>query len=81
MPSLTIRNIPEDILEILRARAGRNRRSLNGEVLVLLERHALAPATDARRLIEEVREIQRRYTVPTVDHDEIDELKRRGRVR
>ncbi len=81
MPSLTIRNIPEDILEILRARAGRNHRSLNGEVLVLLEAHALAPVTDARRLIEEVREIQQRYDVPTVEHGEIDELKRRGRKR
>ncbi len=81
MPSLTIRNIPEDILEILRARAGRNHRSLNGEVLVLLETHALAPVADARRLIEEVREIQQRYDVPTVEHGEIDELKRRGRKR
>lgn len=81
MPSLTIRGIPQDILEILRARAGRNHRSLNGEVLVLLETHALAPVTDARRLIEEVREIQRRYDVPTLEHGEIDELKRCGRER
>lgn len=81
MPSLTIRDIPEDILEILRERARRNHRSLNGELLAVLETHALAPVTDPRKVIEEVREIQQRYNVPAVEHAEIDELKRRGRQR
>ena len=79
MPSVTIRDIPEDILDVLRERAHRNHRSLNGELLALLETHALAPITDPRRLIEEVREIQERYDVPGVEHVEIDRLKRRGR--
>ena len=81
MPSLTIRDLSEDILEILRARAQRNHRSLNGEVLAVLEAHALAPVADARTIIGEVREIQQRYGVATIDHAEIDALKRRGRER
>ncbi|MGD8328292.1 MAG: Arc family DNA-binding protein [Acidobacteriota bacterium] len=79
MPSLTIRDLPEDVLEILRARARRNHRSLNGEVLAVLEAHALAPVADPRTIIAEVRDIQQRYRVPTIDHAEIDALKRRGR--
>jgi plasmid stability protein len=79
MPSLTIRNIPDDILETLRGRARRNHRSLNGEVLAALEAHSFAAAIDPRALIAEVREIQQRYDVPAVDHAEIDDLKRRGR--
>jgi len=38
MPSLTIRNIPEDVLERIRALSAAERRSLNNEILVILER-------------------------------------------
>ncbi|MFQ5743647.1 MAG: Arc family DNA-binding protein [Acidobacteriota bacterium] len=81
MPSLTIRDIPEEVLESLRERAQRNHRSLNGELLTLLETYALAPSVEPREFVEEVREIQQRYAVPRVDHAEIDSLKRRGRER
>ncbi len=37
MPALTIRNIPEAALERLRARARRGHRSLNGEILAIIE--------------------------------------------
>jgi len=37
MPSLTIRNVPEELLERLRARAEADRRSLTQEVIHLLE--------------------------------------------
>ena len=37
MASLTIKNIPPDILEGLRERAARNHRSLQGETMALLE--------------------------------------------
>lgn len=42
MPNLTLKNVPEDLLTRLRAQAEANRRSLNSEVLVLLDA-ALAP--------------------------------------
>jgi plasmid stability protein len=42
MPSLTLKNLSDDLLERLRARARRERRSLNGEAVLLLEQ-ALAP--------------------------------------
>ena len=38
MASLTVRNIPEDILERIRALSTAERRSLNNEILVILER-------------------------------------------
>lgn len=37
MPSLTLRNIPEHLLEGLRILSARERRSLNNELLVVLE--------------------------------------------
>lgn len=38
MASLTVRNIPEDILERIRALSTAERRSMNNEILVILER-------------------------------------------
>ncbi|MFU8816478.1 MAG: FitA-like ribbon-helix-helix domain-containing protein [Pseudomonadales bacterium] len=36
MPSLSIKNVPEEVVEQLKERAGRNRRSLQGELLALI---------------------------------------------
>ena len=40
MPNLTVRNIPDWALKLLRERAAADRRSLNNEILVLLEQAA-----------------------------------------
>lgn len=37
MPSLTLKNLPEDLYRALRERASTNRRSINGEAQVCLE--------------------------------------------
>ena len=42
MPSVTIKNIPEEVLDRLRERAKQHRRSLQGELLIILE-EAIAP--------------------------------------
>ncbi len=39
--SLSIKDVPEEILERLRARAERNHRSLQGELLLIIEEAAL----------------------------------------
>ena len=38
MPALHVRDVPPQVYEWLRARAGRNRRSINGEAISILER-------------------------------------------
>jgi len=38
MPNLTIRNIPHDLLEKMRKQATAEKRSLNNEILMLLEK-------------------------------------------
>jgi antitoxin FitA len=49
--SLTIRDIPRPVLERLRARAEHNRRSMQGEIVAILEAAAAAPAM--RRTVSE----------------------------
>ena len=51
--SLSIKNVPDHVVERLRARAVRNRRSLQGELLDLIERAAdELPAKSARDVYE-----------------------------
>lgn len=44
MPSLSIKNVPDDLLARLRARARENHRSLQGELMSILEQ-AVSPRT------------------------------------
>jgi plasmid stability protein len=45
MPSnLTVKNVPETLTALLRRRAKRNRRSLQGELMAILESAAIEPA-------------------------------------
>lgn len=37
MPNLSVKNVPEEILESLRTRAKRHHRSLQGELIAILE--------------------------------------------
>jgi plasmid stability protein len=56
--SLSIKNVPDDVLERLRARALRNRRSLQGELLDLIERAAdEVPMISAREVFDRIRKL------------------------
>ncbi len=46
MPTLTIKGLPEPVYRRLKARADANRRSLNGEIIVCLERAVNAAPFD-----------------------------------
>lgn len=48
MANLTLRSIPESVLDKLRALAAAERRSLNGEILVLIEGGLERETTEAR---------------------------------
>jgi len=56
--SLSIKNVPDDVIERLRARAARNRRSLQGELLDLVERAAdELPIISARDVYQRIRKL------------------------
>ncbi len=47
MPSLSIKDVPEPLLEALRRRAARNHRSLQGELMALIAQAVDAPVAQA----------------------------------
>ncbi len=60
MPSLTIRDIPDDLLENLRRIAKVNRRSLTSEILIRLERSAGLKPIDPEERIARVQRLHQR---------------------
>lgn len=57
MPSLTLKDIPMPLMERLRSRAAKDRRSLNREAIWLLE-HALEPSGDPALYLRQERDAQ-----------------------
>jgi plasmid stability protein len=56
--SLSIKNVSEHVVKRLRQRAARNRRSLQGELLDLIERAAdEVPTISARAVLERIRNL------------------------
>ena len=70
--SLSIKNVPDDVLERLRSRARGNRRSLQGELLDVVERAAneAPPMT-----IEEVYERAKALGLSSLPVDSVDMIK------
>ncbi|HEY2149478.1 MAG TPA: hypothetical protein VGH34_01650 [Vicinamibacterales bacterium] len=56
--SLSIKNVPDEVVKRLRARAARNRRSLQGELLDLIERAVDdVPTISARAVYDRIRKL------------------------
>lgn len=53
--NLSVKDVPDDLAEALRARARANHRSLQGELMAMIEAHVGSRPFPARRLLEEVR--------------------------
>jgi hypothetical protein len=52
--SLSIKNVPNEIVERLKRRAARNHRSLQGELMALLEETIKPASIDVRELRDEI---------------------------
>lgn len=70
MPSLTIKSIPDALLEQLRRSAIEHRRSLSSEVLVRLEHSVGGTHVDPDAFLARVRALQQRTALPPLT-DEI----------
>ena len=81
MKTMTIRDVPEDLLTALKQTAKRSRRSLNQQALVWLEDAWLGKAHDARDVESELQEIRAlRGDSQPMTAEEIDAAKREGRA-
>jgi plasmid stability protein len=63
MPALHVRNVPEEVYEALRARAVREGRSMNAEVIAILRR-SLTSRRDPEDVIADLRRFRERVQLP-----------------
>ena len=60
MPSMTIKNIPEDLYEAHRKMAERHHHSINSEVIVSLKRVLLADAESPEERLARIRDLRKK---------------------
>lgn len=73
MANLTIKGVPGTLLEALRKRAELHRRSLNSEVLQLLENAVGATQIDPDVAIARIRRLQERTALPPLTDDILEQ--------
>jgi len=79
MPTLTIKNVPEELHEQLKEQADRHRRSMNSEAIWILEQVLTPSRRSAEEAIARAKALNDRIG-KTFDADLIEEGKREGRA-
>lgn len=80
MPTtLTLKNIPDTVYDRLKAAAGQNRRSLNGEAIVRLESSFASPALSVDLKLARIRALRESMAPNKFLASDIDAFKREGR--
>jgi plasmid stability protein len=79
MSSLTIKNIPENILNKLRRRAKLNRRSLNSEIIKNLEETVNSAKVNTELLLEKANKMRAKLNF-IVDEKSLSKFKNDGRA-
>ena len=79
MPSMTIKNIPDDLYQHLKIAASANHRSLNSELIVCLEKALLPSKPSPAILLEQARKIRKRIASKKFNIEDIQTGKIQGR--
>jgi plasmid stability protein len=79
MPSITIKNIPEDLYERLKEAARTHRRSINSEVIVCIEKAIGSHKVDVEAEITAARALREKASDYYLTDDDLDQFKTEGR--
>jgi hypothetical protein len=79
MPTITVKNIPPELCEQLKQSARANRRSINSEVIVCIERAVGCRKVDPEAMIARARALREKTVPYQITDDEFNQAKRAGR--
>ena len=79
MATLTVKNIPDDLYELLKEAASVHRRSLNSEILVCLERSLQPHRRSAAELAARAGKLRQRTEGAGITVESIAAARRQGR--
>ena len=80
MYSITVKNIPEDIYESLKHSAKANRRSINSEIIVIIEEAVRSKEIVPEDLIVRARQLREKTASYKITDEEFTLAKRAGRL-
>jgi len=79
MPTITVKNIPEDLYERLKESARAHRRSINSEVIVCIEKVIGTHKIDIEAEIARARELREKAGDYSLTDDDLRQFKSDGR--
>lgn len=80
MATLTIKNIPTELYQRLKHSAAQNRRSINNQVIVCLERVLRSPQIDSDSVLAEARALRERTSRHFLTDQDLLHVKQEGRL-
>jgi plasmid stability protein len=78
MSQITVKNIPDDLYELLRASARRNRRSINQEIIHCLDRMLTIRPVNVEERLARMRVLREQAGLYVTSNDELTASKRAG---
>lgn len=79
MTTITVKNIPDDIYEKLKAKANTNRRSINSEIINCIEKNVTSTRIDPEKFIAQIEQIPQ-SDAPKLNNDMLQQFKESGRL-
>ena len=80
MATVTVKNIPDDIYERLKAVAEINRRSINSEIIVCIENAVASRRIDPEKVLESARHLRELTAKHPIKDEEFNQVKAEGRL-
>ena len=80
MATVTVKNIPDDIYERLKAVAEINRRSINSEIIVCIEHAVASRRIDPEKALESARRLRALTAKHVISDEEFNQAKADGRL-
>lgn len=77
--TFTVKNIPPDIYTKLKKSAEINRRSINREIIVCIEKNVQSQAFDSELILTKARKLRSLTTTSPITNDELTQAKTAGR--
>ena len=79
MATITLKNIPDPTYKTLKQLATEHHRSINGEVIYLIEKATKSAKIDPSKLLLSARKLREKTKKHTVSNDTLMEIKNEGR--
>ncbi|MDY6846820.1 MAG: Arc family DNA-binding protein [Chloroflexota bacterium] len=79
MTTFTVKNIPDDLYEKLKIAAKLNRRSINSEIIICIEKTVQSQVVDPALMIKRARKLRTYTQTYPITEDELTQAKTIGR--